>query len=127
MGVFEKEVLEIGCGHGSISCFLACAGARNVVGIDVNMHSMQYAREFAEKLGAGFSGRLPVTFEEMDAYSLTFGPETFDVVVSENSFEHFMRPERVMEESFRVLRPGGVLLVPVFSSILNPSFSPAST
>ena len=117
--VFGKDVLEIGSGHGSISCFAACAGARSVVGIDINQHSMQFGRELAEKLGTGLSGRLPVTFQEMDAYNLSFGAETFDIVISENSFEHFIRPERVMEESFRVLRPGGALLVPIFSSIYS--------
>jgi ubiquinone/menaquinone biosynthesis C-methylase UbiE len=121
MPVHNLDVLEVGCGHGGITCFLALAGARSVVGIDINERNLKRARDFvsAQEARLGPACKLPVTLVEMNAYHLAFDAESFDLVVCDNSFEHFAEPEAVMREGARVLRPGGRLLVPGFSSIYS--------
>ena len=47
----------------------------------------------------------------MDAEELAFADAAFDCLLTVSTFEHFHRPERVLAEMFRVLRPGGVALV----------------
>jgi ubiquinone/menaquinone biosynthesis C-methylase UbiE len=49
------------------------------------------------------------------AENLCFEDEAFDCVVSVSCFEHFRSPQAALQESFRVLRPGGKLAVSVDS------------
>jgi SAM-dependent methyltransferase len=42
-----------------------------------------------------------------DAHQLPFGNNTFDGVVCETLLEHVLEPQRVIDELFRVLKPGG--------------------
>src|SRR5262245_30114002 len=65
--LFGKDVLEIGCGHGGITCYLACLGARRVLGIDVNTAHVEYGRELAQSISEGLGRPLPIEFKEMDA------------------------------------------------------------
>jgi SAM-dependent methyltransferase len=46
-----------------------------------------------------------------DAHCLPFSDASFDAVVSFNTFEHLHDPDRAAAEIFRVLKPGGRLLI----------------
>ncbi len=56
---------------------------------------------------------------EMNAEALDYPEGTFDCLVSISTFEHFLNPDRVLKEMFRVLKPGGWALVttePIWSA-----------
>ncbi len=116
--VTQKDVLEIGCGHGGISCYLACAGAKSVIGIDINEANLEFAAEIKEFIfGRIGSSKIPLKFIVQNATNTEFDNESFDMIFAPNSFEHFTEPEAIMKESFRLLRSGGSLVVDPFSSI----------
>ena len=57
-----------------------------------------------------------------NAHHLPFADASFDAVVSFNTFEHLYDPDRATAEIFRVLKPGGRLLV--HTAFLQPTHEP---
>jgi SAM-dependent methyltransferase len=102
--VRDRTVLDFGCGSGHHATALARAGARFVVGVDINAKLLDAARSLARESGVGdrteFAERLPPA---------RIG--TFDIVMSHNSMEHFPDPEAVLTEMLEAARPGGQVLI----------------
>ena len=100
--VAGKDVLEIGCGGGQCSVYLAEKGAR-AVGVDLSSKQLEHARRFAEER------RVDVRFVESNAEDLSmFADESFDLVFSAYALGFVQDIGRTFREAFRVLRPGGL-------------------
>jgi SAM-dependent methyltransferase len=97
-----ERYLDIGCGNGSFSVLLRDAlRANEVYGIEI----VEKAAEEARKLG------LCCVQLDIDKERLPFGDSFFDAVFAGNIIEHLLNPERLLEETRRVLKPGGRLLL----------------
>lgn len=107
-----NRVLDIGCGPGYFARMLARAVGPNgaVVGIDAAPEMIDYARRRARRLAN-------IRFETGAAEALALPDSSFDVVVSSLMMHHLPGELRLqaIREMFRVLRPGGVLLLSDFS------------
>lgn len=97
-----KKVLEIGTGLGTDFLQFARAGA-NVYGIDLSTHSVRLVKERMHLYG------VPANIVQADAENLPFPSDFFDLVYSWGVIHHSPDPPRVVEEIYRVLKPGGVL------------------
>lgn len=110
-----KVMLEGGCGQGQYVAYYEERGV-NVVGLDFALETLGRlrARYPHLKLCAGDVARLP------------FDDESFDLYYSGGVVEHFETgAEPALHESYRVLRPGGVLLISVpYLSPLRKALSP---
>ena len=99
------RVLEIGCGTGSVTRVLARQpGVVDAVGVDPSPVFISRARELG---GADTTA----TFEQGDGRGLRFAAVDFDAVVMHTTLCHIPQPDQVLSEAFRVLRPGGNLVV----------------
>jgi len=104
-------VLDVACGPGILSAAIA-KSAREVVAFDLTPQMLKKAAQRCVEAGLG-----NVAFREGNATDLPFANHTFDAAVTRLSVHHFDRPSRVIEQIFRVLRPGGrFVLADVISS-----------
>ncbi len=103
------KVLEIGCGTGAMTRFLAQRSdfSGNVLGIDQSPAFVKAASGFAQD--ENLSDR--VDFQVGDAHSLDFPPATFDAVIAHTLISHVTDPEAVVREMVRVVRPGGTVAI----------------
>lgn len=98
-------VLDAGCGTGLFAISLAEASAEwDVTGLDASQGMLDVARANAEKRGVD---RLKL--EQGSAYALPFDDASFDVVNASGLLPNLDDHPRVLEEFYRVLRPGGLL------------------
>jgi SAM-dependent methyltransferase len=109
--VAGKDVIELGCGTGYVSSWLARRGAR-VTGIDNSPAQLASARLFQDEFGLRFP-LLHAIAEE-----LPFPDECFDVAISEYGASIWADPYVWIPEAARVLRPGGELTFMVNGTIL---------
>lgn len=97
------DVVELGCGTGYVSAWLARRGAR-CVGIDNSPAQLANAGAYQ----AEFDLRYPLVHG--DAQRLPFADASFDIAVSEYGASIWCDPYQWIPEAARVLRPGGRLV-----------------
>ena len=99
------NVLDIGCGPGTITAGLAALLPEGrVVGIDAAGDVLVQARAEARRQGAGNA-----SFEVGDVYHLAFADASFDVVHAHQVLQHLSDPIAALAEMGRVCRDGGVV------------------
>jgi SAM-dependent methyltransferase len=100
--VAGKQVLEVGCGHGDLSVYLAKHGAE-VTGVDIGASLVEAARALADVNG------VEARFERVDIKTLPFASESADIVVGLAVLHHLSEPDlaSALREAHRVLRPHG--------------------
>ena len=102
-----NQFLELGCGRGMV-CYALNHFVKETTGIDI-------IDEFDEK--ALKSG---VKLLKMDASDLKFENESFDFVYSYDSAEHFLDPEKVLQEILRVVRKNGYIYLSFGPLYMSP-------
>jgi glycosyltransferase involved in cell wall biosynthesis/SAM-dependent methyltransferase len=104
--VAGRDVLEAGCATGIGARMFAAAGARRVLGLELAEESLAQARAQTTSVRIDFQ---QANLDE----PLPCADASFDVVVCTEVLEHIRKPQAAIDEFFRVLRPGGVLLISV--------------
>jgi len=96
------DLLELGCGRGEFSVWLASAVPNiRVTGLDFSITAITIAQ------GRIAGTSRAVRFITGDVQSLAFADNTFDWIVSCECLEHVPQPQKMTDEMFRVLKPGG--------------------
>ncbi len=107
--------LDVGCGIGLQTPLLADAvgPSGHVIGVDVRPEFVAYGERLAEE--AGLTGR--VSFREGDLHNLPFEDDTFDWLWSASAAGYpAHQPVRLLHELARVVRPGGIVAILIYTS-----------
>lgn len=96
------KILDVGCGYGRKIGLWAKHQDYDYLGVDISDNAVREAQSH---------GLNVQTID--DATSLPFADDSFDAVTCSEVLEHLFQPEIATAEMFRVLKPGGVLIVTV--------------
>ena len=104
-----KSVLEIGCGAGLVSSHLSMAGAE-LTSIDLTEQAVEITKE-RFKLN-----HLNTTdVRKMNAEDMSFSDNTFEFVVSWGVIHHSGNMQNILDEIYRVLKPGGKAYLMIYN------------
>lgn len=104
------HMLDIGTGPAHIPLLLAARDPEaTIVALDAAAHMVRVAERNLAKAPPEVAARVRLVLG--DAKGLPFPDATFDVVFSNTILHHIPDPRPFLAEAFRVLKPGGVLLV----------------
>ena len=111
-----KDVLDIGSGCGGRTAYYLVKGAPgSIIGLDISVLRAGVAKSSVRKMCDDHRVSFMVGIGE----EMPFREESFDVILSYDVFEHVQDLAAVLNECFRVLRPGGRLL-----ALFPPYFGP---
>ena len=100
------RLLDLGCGRGDfLRGFIRCG---------LNGHGVD--RSVAAKT---ICPKAEILQSDLENEPLPYDDDTFDIVFSKSVLEHFYYPERLVQEIYRIVRPGGLVItmVPDWGSV----------
>lgn len=115
--ILDGEILDLGTGTAQIPIELCGRTEQGrVMAVDLSIHMLEAARNNIEI--AGLTERIQL--DHVDSKQLPYEDGRFDVVMSNSIVHHIPKPETVLREAWRVLKPGGLLF---FRDLLRPADS----
>ena len=108
------QVLDLGCGNGNTAAWLCRATGARVTGIDLSGVRIDNANAALGEMPE-LAGRL--AFQKASATDLPFTDGSFTHIWSQATIYHIPDKAKTLQEAYRVLQPGGVL---VFDDLTKP-------
>ena len=111
--LFDKEIIDVGCGGGILAESLAKLGA-NVIGIDMGEEPLNVAKLHALESGVS------VNYEKITAEEKAqTNTAQFDVVTCMEMLEHVPDPQSIIEACSQMVKPGGYVFFSTLSKTIK--------
>ena len=99
------EIADLGAGEATLSLLLA-QRAKSVIAIDNSPKMREYGAELAADNGLN-----NLEYRLGDMENVPIDDEAVDLALMHQTLHHVLHPERAMKEAFRVLKPGGQIVI----------------
>lgn len=106
----SARVLEVGCGTGQLSNFLATRPKRTVFGADICLNSLKVAGDFRSRNELDNVG-----FLQMNLFKPVFKPESFDLVICNGVLHHTSNPFAGFQSISKLVKKGGYITVGLYN------------
>jgi SAM-dependent methyltransferase len=111
-------IIDAGCGFGFTMIAHALLGARQVRGIELNSNMVSSVEAYLPLLPEDVSSRIEVLQGSVAA--MPYEDASADIVLSLEAISHYLDVDAFIDEAFRVLAPGGLLIIADGNNALNP-------
>lgn len=105
----NKDVLEIGVGMGADHEMLALNKPKKLIGIDLTKRAINHVKKRFRYL------KLKSDLKVQNAEELSFENDSFDFIYSWGVIHHSSQPLKIIEETYRVLRKGGIARIMIYN------------
>ena len=105
-GFRNKKILEVWCGWGGKSIYIAEKYNAEVKGIDLNQIFLDQAKEKAKELNV----ENKTDFLYKDALNTGFDSNSFDIIILSDVIEHIPSTQKLLDECIRILKKWGIIL-----------------
>lgn len=112
--VSGKRIVDFGCGTGFQCIGLVQKYNCSVVGVESNQNTIEKAIKHAESYNTPQS---KLSFVNKISESML---NSFDIVISQNSFEHFSNPSAILDEMQKLIGESGKVLITFGPPWLSP-------
>jgi tocopherol O-methyltransferase len=117
----RDHVLDAGCGYGGSSIWLARTIGGTVTGIAIVPFQIEKAKRHAHTQGV----EQQTTFWVQDYTATSFPSASFDVVWALESVVHAQSKQTFLQEAYRLLKPGGRVIMAEYTLRDEPRLTPA--
>lgn len=108
--VNNLNILDIGCGAGTLSFYLAGKGHR-ITGIDISQKAINECKKSAKKIKLKNTEFVRVSFPEEFVLK-----KQFDEIIFTEVIEHISNDRKALKEIYKLLKPNGILILSTPSS-----------
>jgi demethylmenaquinone methyltransferase/2-methoxy-6-polyprenyl-1,4-benzoquinol methylase len=106
-----KQILDVATGTGDFAIAALKLNPEKVIGVDISEGMLKFGREKLQKKGLGEK----IELRSGDSENLDFPENTFDAITVGFGVRNFENLGKGLAGMFRVLKPGGTLVVLEFS------------